>query len=120
MKILIVEDALNIRNSLKKFISEIDGVSVSGEAEDSGSAINLINETNPDVILLDVELKKSNGFDVLKHAKNKDALSKPVVIMFSNHTSMYKEKALAAEADYFFDKTTELDNLFSTIVRMKK
>jgi hypothetical protein len=35
--------------------------------------------------------------------------------MFSNHTKLYKEKAKAAKADYFFDKTDEVDKLLSTI-----
>lgn len=115
MKILIVEDAPNIRTNLKKFFSELKELNISGEAEDSESAISLINKTKPDIIILDVELKKGSGFDVLKYVKGDKYASNSIVIMFSNHTKLYKEKAKAAKADYFFDKTDEVDKLLSTI-----
>jgi DNA-binding NarL/FixJ family response regulator len=113
--ILIVDDSPNIRNNLKKFLSEIKGVIVLGEAESSEVAIELINKTKPEVIILDVELKNSCGFDVLKYVKKNKHSHKPVVIMFTNHLSGYKDKAKAERADYFFDKTTELDKLLTTI-----
>jgi SARP family transcriptional regulator, regulator of embCAB operon len=59
VKILIVEDSVSIRNNLKKFISEIKSFDVIGEAEDSAPAITIIKDAKPDIIILDVELKKA-------------------------------------------------------------
>ncbi len=115
MKILIVEDAPAIRENLKKFISDIKDFKVSGEAEDSSTAIKLINETNPDIIILDVELKTGTGFDVLKFVKGKSYKNNPVVIMFSNYIKTYSDKAEKYKADYIFDKTNEIDKLLSTL-----
>jgi len=113
--ILIVDDSPNIRNNLKKFLSEINGVSVSGEAESSGSAIELINKAKPNLIILDVELNNSSGFDVLEYIKKNNHSHKPVIIMFTNHSALYEEKAKEMKVDYFFDKTVELDKLLNTI-----
>jgi len=118
LKIFIVEDAQNIRNNLKKFISDIKDLSIAGEAEDATQAIKLINETKPDIIILDIELKSGSGFDVLKYVKGKTYPFNPVVIMFSNHVKLYKEKAKSAKVDYFFDKTEEVDKLLATLTEL--
>jgi DNA-binding NarL/FixJ family response regulator len=115
LKILLVEDSPQIRNNLKKFISEINGVKICGEEETSVSAINTLKIKKPEIVILDVELKDSNGFDVLQFIKKNRNFEKTVVIMFTNHTELYRGKALSGKADYFFDKTEELDKLLSTI-----
>jgi DNA-binding NarL/FixJ family response regulator len=115
MDLLIVDDSPYIRSNLKKLFSGIESINVSGEAENSGQAIELVNQTKPDIIILDVELKNSSGFDVLKYVKNEKFSHKPIVIMFTNHSSLYKEKAIELGTDYFFDKINDLDNLLNTI-----
>ncbi len=115
MNILIVDDSPNIRNNLKKFLSEVNNVSIVGEADNSGFAVELINKTKPDLIILDVELKNGSGFDVLEYISQNQQPAKMVVLMFTNHSETYKEKALKLKVDHFFDKTNELDLLLSTV-----
>lgn len=120
MKIAIVEDSDHIRKNLIKFISAIKDAEVVGEAEDVDPAIILIEEKKPDIVVLDIELKNSNGFNLLYKIKNFPQKS-PVVMMFSNLSSIsYKEKALKAKADYFFDKTNDFDELVMTIESLIK
>jgi DNA-binding NarL/FixJ family response regulator len=119
LKILVVEDSPQIRKNLRRFISDKDDLLILNEADNSRSAIDLIRLTETDIIILDVELKDSNGFDVLRFAKSSEITNKPVVIMFSNYSS-YKDKALNEKADYFFDKTNELDKLLDTIETVLK
>ena len=120
MKIVIVEDSGYIRQNLIKFISTIKGAEIVGEAEDVEPAVKLINEKSPDIITLDIELKKSNGFDLLDKIKS-SGKSSPIVIMFSNLSSLsYKEKALKGKADYFFDKNNDFEDLITTIESLIK
>jgi len=120
VKIAIVEDSNHIRKNLIKFISAIKDAEVVGEAEDVDPAIILIEEKKPDIVVLDIELKNSNGFNLLYKIKNFPQKS-PVVMMFSNLSSIsYKEKALKAKADYFFDKTNDFDELVMTIESLIK
>jgi len=120
VKIAIVEDSDHIRKNLIKFISAIKDAEVVGEAEDVDPAIILIEEKKPDIVVLDIELKNSNGFNLLYKIKNFPQKS-PVVMMFSNLSSVsYKEKALKAKADYFFDKTNDFDELVMTIESLIK
>ena len=115
MKIAIVDDSPQIRTNLLKFISLIKGSEVVIEAVDARSAIELIKGKKPDIVILDIELKNSSGFEVLNAIKG-ESKTAPIVMMFTNlSTFSYKEKALKEGADYFFDKTNDLDNLLHVI-----
>ena len=120
MKITIVEDSCYIRKNLIRFISEIKGTEIVGEAEDVEYGFKLIEEKKPDIIILDIELKNSNGFDLLTEIKSSREAA-PLVIMFTNLSSpSYKEKALKKKADYFFDKTNDFEELITTIESLIK
>ncbi len=85
---IIIDDELParlmIRNLLKKHGTEIQ---VIGEAKTGGEAIDLINENQPDLIFLDIQLPDFNGFEMLAKLK-----SQPVVIF----TTAYDQYALEA------------------------
>jgi DNA-binding NarL/FixJ family response regulator len=117
MKLLIVEDSINIRESLRKFISHIEGITIVGEAEDEEYAIELVIKNLPDIIVLDIDLKEGNGFNVLK--KVKEMSSSIIVAIFSNYAAnSYRERALKENADYFFDKNLELDMLIDILKKL--
>lgn len=118
MKIFIVEDAQNIRNNLKKFILDINKLELAGEADNAETAIRLINEINPDIILLDIELKSGSGLEVLKYVKSGNYPFKPTVILFSNYINLYKDKSILSKADYLYDKSADLDKLLSTLTEL--
>jgi DNA-binding NarL/FixJ family response regulator len=115
LKIAIVEDSPQIIKNLSRFISSIKGTEISGEADSADSAVELIRNKQPDIIVLDIELKNGSGFDVLNKIKNRGKTT-PIVMIFTNLFSFsYKEKALKEGADYFFDKTNDLEDLIITI-----
>ena len=120
MKITIVEDSYHIRKNLIRFISKIKGAEIIGEAEDVEYALKLIEDKNPDIIILDIELKNSNGFDLLNVIKSSHEAA-PIIMIFTNLSSIScKEKALKEKADYFFDKTNDFEDLIITIESLIK
>jgi DNA-binding NarL/FixJ family response regulator len=85
-------------------------VEVSGEAESAPKAIRMINTTHPDVVILDLEIEGGTGIDVLRKVKKGKA--SPVVIMLTNYSSQpYRKGCFEAGADYFFDKSSELQDM---------
>ncbi len=65
-KVLIVDDSLLFRETLKKRLSEESNIEVVGLAVDSFDAYEKIKQLKPDVVTLDVEMPKLNGIDFLK------------------------------------------------------
>ncbi|MBN1348205.1 response regulator transcription factor [candidate division KSB1 bacterium] len=62
---LIVDDERLARQELKSMLREFDTVQVVGEADDVPSAMNAIQQLNPDVIFLDIQMPGASGFDLL-------------------------------------------------------
>ncbi len=80
-KVLIVDDSLLFRETLKKRLSEESNIDVIGVAVDSFDAYEKIKQLKPDVVTLDVEMPKLNGIDFLK--KLMPMCPVPVVVVSS-------------------------------------
>jgi len=62
-RVVIVDDHAAFRRSARRLL-ELGGFDVVGEAEDGASAVALVHELEPEVVLLDVALPDMSGFDV--------------------------------------------------------
>ncbi len=114
MDVLIVDDSLVIRERLVGLLSELEGVRVIGEAETPDEAIAATEQLNPDVVLLDIRLRGGNGVEILP--KIKKLVPAPVVIVMTNYPyPQYRMVSKTMGADFFFNKTTELSEVISTI-----
>lgn len=114
MKVFIVEDSEALRERLSRTISSIPQVEVIGYADNAPEAMDRIAKAKPHLVILDVRLNASSGFEVLRELKaNKTA---PTAIVLTNYPyPQYRSRYLQAGADYFFDKSTELDQAVSVI-----
>jgi len=92
IKIIIADDHPIFRSGLKQIIEEEEGIEIIGEAADGQKAIELIQEKKPDIAILDVDMPKKTGFEVLKELQKSDD---PVKVIF---LTMYKEENLFNEA----------------------
>lgn len=106
MKILVVEDSPIVRDRVIAMLSTIDGVSVVGFAEDAKPAIAAIDANHPDLMVLDINLKTSNGRDVLDYVVREHPQTK--IFVLSNQTADVAGRRLLRQgATRYFDKTTE-------------
>ena len=81
MKVLIVNDHVDTRDSLVRLCERTDDVQVVGEAACGTAAIDAAGPLNPDIVLLGVELPDMSGFDLLRTVA---ADTRPLGIMASN------------------------------------
>ena len=66
LRVVIVDDSVLIRQMLEKVINDVPDMEVVGAAGDAHEARQVIKDTNPDVITLDVEMPKMSGIDFLE------------------------------------------------------
>jgi DNA-binding response OmpR family regulator len=103
LKIAIAEDSEVIRNVLQRILKTIDGFNVVGIATDGAEAIQLVNELRPDVLILDINMPRKDGFEVLKEIRAYD--SSTVIIMYTAEPSSYTRNfCIENGADYFLEK----------------
>lgn len=105
--VFIVEDSDVVRRRLAGMLGEIDGVTVVGEANTPGEALDGILRTRPDSVLLDLHLIGGSGLEVLRraHPQTPDT----VFIVLTNHANdQYRQACMQAGAAYFFDKSHDI------------
>jgi DNA-binding NarL/FixJ family response regulator len=114
MRLFIADDSEILRVRLIDMLSEIEGIEIVGQAQESLEAIESIQELNPHVVILDIRMPRINGIKVLEAIK-KD-LGSPTVIIFTNYPyPQYRKRCMDSGADFFFDKSTEFEKLIDTV-----
>jgi DNA-binding NarL/FixJ family response regulator len=110
IKVFVADDSIVLRERLLEMLCEIPGVEILGCAEDGLHAINSIRLLKPDAVVLDIQMPRGTGLDVLKNVKHGG--TGPTMIVFTNFPyPQYRKRAIEYGADFFFDKTTEFEKL---------
>lgn len=116
-KILVVEDDADLRNIL------IDGLRLSNyqiiPAEDGQQALDLLLDSRPDLVLLDLLLPKLDGFQVLERLRQypDKAIAETKVIVLSNLWSdkdILRAQALKVD-EYYVKANTNLEDVFKKV-----
>ncbi|WP_027849756.1 response regulator transcription factor [Marinospirillum minutulum] len=102
-KVLVVDDEPNIVLSLE-FLMQQAGFDVT-TALDGESALALVNENPPDLVLLDISLPGISGFEVLEQLRNQPSFKRlPIVMLTAHGREVEREKGLALGADDYITK----------------
>jgi two-component system, LytTR family, response regulator len=115
MKALIIDDERLARNELKRLLENFPKIEIIGEAANAEEAIPMIEDLQPDLIFLDIQMPGKNGFELLEAIEGKV----PEVIF----TTAYDEYALKAfeynALDYLL-KPIEQHRLAEAIVKIEE
>jgi DNA-binding LytR/AlgR family response regulator len=102
LKTLIVDDEAPARDRLKNFLSQNDLVELIGEATDGVQAVELIEGTKPDLVLLDIQMPRLDGFGVIKMLEN------PPLVIFITAYDEFAIRAFEVNAiDYLLKPFTK-------------
>jgi DNA-binding NarL/FixJ family response regulator len=113
MRIVIADDSDLIRERLRNALTGIKSIKIVGEAKNGLEAMRLLEEENPDFLILDLRMPEMNGIAVL--IKGKKQVPGCKFFIFTGYSEkVYKEKCLSEGADYFFDKNREFGVLIKT------
>jgi two-component system response regulator DevR len=119
MKVLITDDSAIVRKRLIAMLSKIIKAENISYTEDAPGAINSIHKLNPDAVILDVRMPGGNGIDVLLEIKKNNQT--PLVVVLTDYPYRhYRTKYIEAGADFFFDKSTEFDQVMAVLERLSK
>jgi DNA-binding NarL/FixJ family response regulator len=108
LRVYLVEDSTLLRARVIESISEKGHVDVIGHADTEDSALEGIRANDPDVVILDIQLRKGNGIRLLQRLSSLGLSKRPIVIILTNYDNLeYRRRAEAAGSGYFFDKRSE-------------
>ena len=63
IRILLVDDHKILRDGIRSLLKEYSDLEVVGEAADGRTALNLVKELSPDVVVMDISMPDINGID---------------------------------------------------------
>lgn len=102
-KVFVVDDHPIVRQGLIQLINNEPDLTVCGEAEEAYAGLRSIKDAKPDLVLLDVSLKDSDGIELVKELKAQ--MPDLLILMLSMHDeSLYTERALRAGAKGYIMK----------------
>lgn len=114
MKTIIIDDERLARNELKRLLEEFPRINIVGEAANADEAIPMIEELEPDLIFLDIQMPGKDGFELLEAIEGKI----PEVI-FTTAYDEYAIKAFSVNALDYIMKPIESSRLAEAIQRVE-
>ena len=99
---LIVDDSHLARDILRDFLEADGSFNIIGEAGDGEEGVQKILSLNPDLVTLDIEMPKMNGFEVIEKVMKQTSV--PIVVITSQDTAKTAYEATLKGALEFYPK----------------
>ncbi|TDX48268.1 sporulation transcription factor Spo0A [Orenia marismortui] len=116
IKVLLVDDNKDFCNLIKEYLNQQDEFEVVGVANDGIAALEMIEETEFDVLILDVIMPHLDGIGVLEELYSKDLSSKFKIIMLTAFgQEELTQRVVNLGADYYILKPFDLEKLSDRI-----
>lgn len=113
IKVMIVDDHNSFRQGIIALLKEYN-FQVFYQASNGRKALDMLKETEPDVILLDLNMPVMNGFETLQLIKRAHPSIKTIVLT-GHYDNVSKDECLKQGADAFLAKNCDIEDLILVI-----
>lgn len=115
--VMVVDDSITVRRMTERFLERNNLAAVT--ARDGVDALTQLQEKKPDVILLDVEMPRMDGFELTVSIRNDEQLKDiPIVMITSRTGKKHRDHALDLGVNVFMDKPYIENELLVTIKQL--
>ena len=105
IKVMIVDDSALVRQVITQAISRDPSIEVVATAQDPIFALEKLKNQWPDVIVLDIEMPRMDGFDLLRNIRSSERLKDlPVIMITSRMATKHRDLAMALGANHYLGK----------------
>jgi DNA-binding NarL/FixJ family response regulator len=119
MNILIADDHANVRRGLRELLTDAFPRVSFSEASNGDEVLTHLVGSQPDVLLLDINMPGRSGFEVLKDVKRTYPLL-PVIMVSVQAESQYALRCLRAGASEYVNKNSASEELVPAIQKIMK
>ena len=114
MKALIIDDERLARKELTNLLDDISEVEIAGEAANADEALELIEEHQPDLLFLDIEMPGKTGFELL------EMLDSVPMVIFTTAYDQYALKAFEVNALDYLQKPIQPERLQEAVSKVSQ
>ena len=118
-RIVLADDHSLFRQGLKAVLEETEEFKVVGEAGDGLELVNLLDQVDPELIILDISMPNLRGIETIPEIKKTNPEVKILVVTMHNDKE-YLYQAISQGADGYFLKRDAGTELFSAIDKIRK
>ena len=112
--VMVVDDSVTVRKVASRFL-ERNGKDVF-VAKDGVEAMAILQDRKPDVMLLDIEMPRMDGFEVASRVKRSQSLKDITIIMITSRTGeKHRERAMDLGVDYYLGKPYQETELLALL-----
>ncbi len=112
--VMVVDDSVTVRKVTSRFL-EREGFNVV-TAKDGADALQQLQINVPDIMLLDIEMPRMDGFEVAKNIRSTSRLGHLPIIMITSRTGeKHRERAMELGVNRYLGKPYQEDHLLETI-----
>lgn len=114
---MVVDDSITVRRVMERFL-ERNGLRVV-TAKDGLDAISVLRDNKPDVILLDIEMPRMDGYEFATHVRNDSRISDvPIVMITSRVGDKHRARAIEIGVNDYLGKPYQESVLLESIARL--
>ncbi len=115
LRVLLIEDSPVLRSMLMEYLQALSFIETIEWADTEQLALRMFARSQAEVVIVDLQLRQGSGVNVLKFLKSQSAPG--IRIVYTNHAqlSSYRRQCVDAGANYFFDKSLEMEQVFRVI-----
>jgi two-component system LytT family response regulator len=113
MKIAIVDDEELARKLLREYLAEVENIQVIAECANGFEAVKAVTDLKPDLLLLDIQMPRLNGFEVL------ELVGKEVAVIFVTAYDKYALRAFEVHAVDYLLKPFSPERLREALARAR-
>lgn len=117
IRVVVVDDHSVVRHGIKSLIAERVDMKCVGESGDGNGALKVINDSNCDVVLMDISIPMPDGIQVMKTALVKHPGLK-VIFLTSYEEDQYAIRLMSMGASGYVNKTAANDEIINAIKRV--
>ncbi|MEM7502998.1 MAG: Hpt domain-containing protein [Pseudomonadota bacterium] len=114
---MVVDDSITVRRVMERFL-ERNGLRVV-TAKDGLDAISVLRDNKPDVILLDIEMPRMDGYEFATHVRNDSRIADvPIVMITSRVGDKHRARAIEIGVNDYLGKPYQESVLLESIARL--
>ena len=114
IRVIVAEDHHLVRQGIRALLEKQDHITVIGEAQDGQEALDLTRKMRPDVLLLDINMPRINGIEVIKILRSVGLPTEVLILSMHEDESMVK-RALYNGARGYLLKKSITEELYTAI-----
>jgi chemosensory pili system protein ChpA (sensor histidine kinase/response regulator) len=117
LTIMVVDDSLTVRKATSRLLTR-EGYNVV-TARDGGDALNQLSDVLPDVMLIDIEMPRMEGFELTRNIRgNSRTANIPIIVITSRSVDKHRDYALSLGVNKYLGKPYRDDDLLGYVSQL--